>query len=399
VSTVVHETTRRLADRFEFWIAGGATGRIPANEVPGIEYCALGDWADRRLFDNWVALRERLARHHEHAYYRRSYHPRYARRAAAWFERAGCDIVLVHEMPQWLPVVRRRLPDARLVFWAHSVLMVEGEADRLCRYIALADAVIGCSGFATRRIEARVPQLRGRGYVVANGFDPERFATDPECERSADLLAYVGRVTPEKGVHVLVDAFRRLAETYPDLELVIAGPAWISDPLMLARSAPDQLREIRALAEDYHGELLRRAGAARERLHLIGNLSRDDLARLYRQCTVLVQPSIVPEGAPLTVVEGMACGAAVVVSERGSLPDLVEPGATGLVVPAGDPRALEAALARLLDAPDFRQRLGSAAAHVASSRYTWSRAADSLAQVLSALSTSDAPDLADPMPR
>src|SRR5713226_8830063 len=88
VSTVVHETTRRLADRFEFWIAGGATGRIPTNEVPGIEYCALGDWADRRLFDNWVALRERLARHHEHAYYRRSYHPSYARRAAAWFDRA-----------------------------------------------------------------------------------------------------------------------------------------------------------------------------------------------------------------------------------------------------------------------------------------------------------------------
>lgn len=381
VAKVVHETSQPLADRFAFTILGGPKRRDPDKEVDGIDYKVVGDLWDRRVSDRWATLLELTRRHRRHPLYREIYRPFYARRAAAIFEKAGCQIIVVHQCPQWLPILRRRLPKSKLLFWGHAATHVEEEG-RLRDQLAHADGVIGCSDYVTHRMEEQVPSIQNRAFTVYNGFDPELFNPQPAVARSNWQLFYLGRVTPEKGVHVLVDAFRLLAPRYESLELVVAGPHWFSESSLIPGTDPIHMQEIQALPRDYSRELVRRAGEYASRLHVVGQISEEEMIRLYRSCAVFVQPALWEEGFGIPVVEAMACGAPVVVSRRGGMPELIDLNNTGKVVESGDSKALGEVLAELLCSPQLREAIGRNAAETARQKFSWTRSAESFAAVL-----------------
>jgi glycosyltransferase involved in cell wall biosynthesis len=103
----------------------------------------------------------------------------------------------------------------------------------------------------------------------------------------------------------------------------------------------------------------------------VSGISDDALARLYGQAEVAVVPSLY-EGFSLPAIEAMACGVAVVATTGGALPEVVGvDGETGLLVPPDDPGALAGAIARLLDDPALRARLGAAGRERVINRFTW----------------------------
>jgi glycosyltransferase involved in cell wall biosynthesis len=103
----------------------------------------------------------------------------------------------------------------------------------------------------------------------------------------------------------------------------------------------------------------------------ISGISDDALARLYGEAEVAVVPSLY-EGFSLPAIEAMSCGVAVVATTGGALPEVVgTDGETGLLVPPNDPGALAGAIARLLDDPPLRARLGAAGRQRVISRFTW----------------------------
>ena len=381
VAKVVHETSRLLVDRYALTIVGGANSRDAEKELKEITYNVVSDKLDKVFTHRWVSLIEMIRGLNRHQLHRETYRPIYARRAAEVFRAAGSRIVIVHQCPQWLPVLRRRLPDTTLLFWGHAATHVE-EKGGLRDQLAHADAAIGCSQYVARRMEEQVPTLTGRVYTVYNGLDPEEFCPDPTVERAQRTLFYVGRVTPEKGVHVLVDAFRLLVPRYPDLELIIAGPQWVSDISLLPGTDRQHLEEIRRIPKDYKNELLRRAGEYADRVRITGPVPHDELVASYRSCTIFIQPALWEEGFGIPVVEAMASGAPVVISNRGGMPELVEPGKTGFVVPSGDRRALADRLDHLLANPDLRRELGQQAAAIAPKRFSWRQSAKAMAGVL-----------------
>jgi glycosyltransferase involved in cell wall biosynthesis len=160
---------------------------------------------------------------------------------------------------------------------------------------------------AARRCGARDVRVIRNGVRV-----PERVGREAE---PAELL-FAGRLSPEKGVEELVTATR-------GMNLVVAGDG------PLRASVPSAL----------------------------GFVPHAELERLYARAAVVVLPSH-REGLPLSVLEAMAHGRPVVASAVGGIPELVEDGVTGLLVPAGDVDALRAALARLLADPTLRRRMG-----------------------------------------
>lgn len=141
---------------------------------------------------------------------------------------------------------------------------------------------------------------------------------------------------PRKGVPVLVEAFARLpADVEADLLLVGKN-----------MDTPELQQEIAAHPR-------------KDRIHVVG--FRTDAPRLTAGSDIAVLPAIKREGLPKTVIEAMAYGVPVVVSDTGGNAELVEDGVSGRVVPPGDADALAAALAGLARDPAQRRAMGEAA--------------------------------------
>ncbi|WP_448006660.1 glycosyltransferase [Agromyces bauzanensis] len=191
------------------------------------------------------------------------------------------------------------------------------------RALREASGISACNAEAARIVEDK--GFAGRARVIPLGIDQARFrpsdapsATD--AASASITVGFLGRLVPEKGVLVLLDAVAR----DPRLRLRIAG----SGPLT--------------------PELGGRAAAAgiADRVEVVGAIEPDDVVDFYRTLDVLAVPSLPTpswtEQFGRVAVEAMACGVPVVSSDAGALPDVV--GGAGLVVPAGDAAALADAL-------------------------------------------------------
>ena len=358
---------------------GGSTGRDPALEDPRIRYVPIDDRVDRYADRAVGVVTSSAARRHE--YHRQTYHLAYLLRAARAVR--GNDIVVVHEFPQWIPWLRRIVPGARIVLWGGADSFIE--VDHLLPDVRAADALVGASGSIVERFCARVPELAPASYTVYSGVDTDRFVPAPE-RVVGDRIVYAGRVTPEKGVHVLVDAFRMLADHRPDLELVLAGPRWVTSPSMLQGTPPEHVAEVVELATgDYATELERRAGPHRDRVRFTGGLPGAELIELMQTATVFCHPGLVEEGFGTVVAEALACGTPVVISDRGGPPEYVVDPDCGHVVPSGDAEALATALASIVDHPQRRPELAARAREVACATLSVDRSAEALAEVLDAV--------------
>jgi glycosyltransferase involved in cell wall biosynthesis len=191
-------------------------------------------------------------------------------------------------------------------------------------------------------------------HLVSNGADLRRFSPDPAAAASFGprMIFACRQLFPRKGIRFLVEAVARIADRFPDVRLVLAGDGF-------------ERPELEALA--------RRLGVA-ERTTFLGAVPNAELPRYYRAAAVSVIPSL-EEGFGIPAAEAMGCEVPVVASDAGGLPEVVEDGVTGLVVPRGDADALARALATLLADAELRRRMGRAGRRRALARFDWDQTA------------------------
>jgi len=201
---------------------------------------------------------------------------------------------------------------------------------------ALSDCIVPVSeatAEVARRVE-RVPAHKLR--VIRNGIDLAEFPARAQPSGSTPAPAiHVARLQRIKDQPTLLRAVRQVVDVEPDFQLDIVG------------DGPDRA-ELHALAQD---------------LELDGHVrflgSRDDVSRLLSSASLFVLSSL-SEGIPLTLLEAMATGLPAVATDVGGNREIVIPGETGLLVPAGSPPALAEALRALWADPDRARRLGAA---------------------------------------
>jgi len=207
---------------------------------------------------------------------------------------------------------------------------------------------------------------REKIYVIPNAVDADRFAPD-KVVRSAVrkemgiaeeefVFLCVARNHPQKDLPTLVEAFRRLCSRDPDIKvrLIIAG----RDTEALRAQAGD-------LAERLHCLEI----GADSSLRGIPTMPPQRLIDLYRASDAFVLSSLL-EGFSSALVEAMAAGLPILVTDVQGIRGVLAPGTEGIFVPAGSPDEMASAMRGLINDPALRSRLASAARN-ASRRYTW----------------------------
>jgi glycosyltransferase involved in cell wall biosynthesis len=231
------------------------------------------------------------------------------------------------------------------------------------------DLFIGVSDYVRRRLTDVNRTPPKRTMRVYNGIRLERFQgeagevlpTALGLPPGTPVVFASGRANAYKGIPTLLEAWQRVETAgYPGVHAAYAGDG-------------PALADFRAQAETLR---LRR-------FHFLGR--RDDVPALLRSAAVAVVPSVWDEAFGLTVAEGMAAGKPVVASAVGGVPELVEPGRTGLLVLPADPGALAVAIRHCLDHPDEAAAMGRRGREAAAEKFNITRVVDELSGLLANL--------------
>ena len=358
----------------------------------GIEYRRIG-WGYDRYLRAGRALDELGLLPPQRSFFASAlYFRHYGQQVATDLQSVGAEIIHVQNFSQFVPWIRRRNPRAKVVLHMHADWLAELDRRWLQPRLEAADAIVCCSGYYANGIRGAWPQFGSRVHVVYNGAAPEELTEigerSPRLEESRRIL-FVGRVVPDKGLHILIEAFNGLVEELPHAELAIVGPIPMIARASLAihTSTEPMVRELAKFGGARFDRYLRSrlTPAAAKRVTITGEVPRRELLHHYRDSDLLVLPSILPEGFGIPIVEAACWEIPTVATRRGGMPEVVVDGETGCLVEAGDAAGLRAAMANLLKDDARRRKMGQAARARTLELFTWSKIAKQLRDVYEGL--------------
>ena len=256
----------------------------------------------------------------------------------AIFFRGGsiCEKCIGRTIP-WPGVVHGCYRDSRLATAAVTGMLTAHRA--LGSWQTKVDCYIAVSEFA-RNLFIRGGLPRERIWAKPNSVHPDPGAKDGPGK----YALFVGRLSEEKGVRVLLEAWSRLATPIP---LLVAG----------------------------HGPMAAEVAAAVERIdpekiRLLGSVTHDDVLSLMHDARFLVFPSVCYEVAPLSIVEAFACGLPVVASNVGAMAETVRDGYMGLQFASGSPEDLATKVEWAWTHPNEMEEMGQGARSEYEKKYT-----------------------------
>src|SRR3984957_706295 len=275
-----------------------------------------------------------------------------AGRVRRWLKEGDFDVLHVHEpAAPSLGLLACWVADGPIVATMHAA-MPRSRALHAAQPI-LASALEKISGRIAVAEAARstlVEHLGGDAVLIPNGVHVSRYEKAeplPGFPGTGGTLGFLGRLDePRKGLDILLAAFGQLAVERPGLRLLVAGRG---DAAEVMEQVPVELQD---------------------RVVLLGQVSDADRIRMLHSVDVFCAPNTGGESFGYVLVEAMASGAPIVASDLEAFRQVLRDGQAGELFPTGDPAALAAAAAKLLDNPAHRASL-SAAASAAVREFDW----------------------------
>jgi glycogen(starch) synthase len=261
---------------------------------------------------------------------------------------------------------------ARKSFPAPTLVTLQNENSKLLRahkhpshlssVLAYADRVTTVARVEVERLVQLEPRLEGRVSYVYNTLKPP--AVEPAPLPAAPRLLALGRLVPQKSFEVALCAFARVAPTYPDARLIVAG------------DGPERTK-----LENLAAEL-----GIEDSIEFRGWVQPEEVPALINQVTAVVLPSQL-EGLPLVGIETAQLRRALLATRVGGLPELVLDGETGFLSEPGDVVALAAAMDVVLANPERARAVGLAAQQHALEVFSFDGMVDAYDQLYRELGT------------
>lgn len=199
--------------------------------------------------------------------------------------------------------------------------------------------------------------------IIYNGIDPEHFVPQDPDDASFRWILYLGRITPDKGLDTLLEAYGRVAQTRPDVGLRIVGGE----------------TDTQSPAE-YRSELQRKAKKLDGTVEFIPHV--EDVRPLLRNADLLTLPSEWGEPFGRVLIEAMSSGIPVVAARDGGIPEVLEPDYTDHLFPPGNVNQLANRFHQFIDWRDKVPSLGPDMRKYVQEHFTVDRTVDELKEVL-----------------
>jgi spore coat protein SA len=212
-------------------------------------------------------------------------------------------------------------------------------------------SVVFCSEYIANEVAAKHPDALRQAYLIPNGADERRFFPDRSHVNPIPQIVFAGRLVPDKGVHVLLAAMRRLEEKGIAARCIVIGGAQFGSNEMTSY--------VRSLHELKSGNT-----------EIRGYLSGEAYADSLRQADIFCSPGVWQEPFGMVIVEAMASGLPVVASRVGGIPEILKYGGGVLVAP-NSPESLASALEYLILDKSARQRTALDASQSFLKHFTW----------------------------
>lgn len=298
----------------------------------------------------------------------RFYYWPYVQWAAGKIRALSPDVIRVHSRIQFVPSLRRVAPQAEIILSIHNVSNLEGEKIWNEEAIFACDRLTGVSRYLVDEIVTRYPSCREKTHVLYNGVNPSIFqpiwdgAAKREMLRQEKgvfgklVILYVGRLVEEKGVHLLIDAFKKISLKLPEARLFIVGSHTFSD----SRKTP------------YIERLHKEAEGFEEKISFVGYVPRKEIGHYYLMSDLVAFPSLWREPFGNVVLEAMASGLPLLAFDKGGHAEVIQNGRDGLLVPYAEGVAgFTEALLRLGKDKLLREKIGREARRTVEERFTW----------------------------
>ncbi len=237
---------------------------------------------------------------------------------------------------------------------AHDLSLWNPREQRLVRsLLEKADMVLGVSRTLLTKVESALEGISfKRKQLLPNGAPLDVIETVKGHAIDSSLpthyLLTAGHLIHRKGIDIVVASLREAKHQGVALHLVVAG------------DGPERENLIRQSRE---------LGVA-DQVTFLGNQTHEQVLSLMKSCLAFVLASRA-EGMPLVIAEAMACGKAVIASNVDGVPEIVQDGTTGILVPPDDPKALASGLVRLCTDAVLRETLSIRAKEWACREYNW----------------------------
>ena len=317
------------------------------------------------------------------------YHTFFALRVAFDIRTSNCDIVIVNNFSQFASIIKLFNSSATVCLSMHCEWLSQYASVGIERQLRHLDLIIGCSEYITEPIRKCFPRIAARCHTVHDGVDVDRFCPSdgPKPSDGTERLLYVGRLVPEKGIHVLIRAFKILVESRPRLRLDLVGFPHRGSYLYLCPDLTDPAiarmvegffgnrlsemvrKQLTRGSQSYFDELTALAGGD-DRIAFHGGVSHAETINFFRRAAILVFPSVWQEPSGFPTFEAQACGVPVVSTLSGGIPEYVEHGRTGILVARGEAQELALGIAQVLENPELARSMAEAGRRRAIERFS-----------------------------
>jgi glycosyltransferase involved in cell wall biosynthesis len=330
-------------------------------------------------------------------------YPSFAKQVAMDLQRQACDVIHIQHCSQCVPVIREYNPTAKIVLHLHAEWFSQGDSRVFERRLKDVDLVTAVSGYVAEKTRRDFPAIADRCEVMYNGIDSREFVREKDYRVSQDRpkrILYAGAISPHRGLHVLLEAFKIVVKRYPNVCLDLVGPEgnyalqetfdikdgalrrsvapyYVFKPMsfLKAKLFPSSLNRatyrshLEGMMPAEVSERVTFHGWVRHRAQLIGHYYAGD---------IFVLPSICNDSFGIPVVEAMAAGCPVVASRSGGVVETVKDRDTGFIVEKNDPQQLAHMLLRLLEDDELREKMGRAGRERALAKFTWDMVAEAM---------------------